>query len=216
MLFIHSAQRELCDALWNSAKRVTLNYSKMQRSLHTMENRPFVVLVVPALYSRIRTSACIINPRCACAARVTVLGSVCVISRMSNRAINKRAYSVACERQKICGDLPERKDCVQELCRETRAKKPIMLIYQLTRGQLFLLNAQRSTKGYPTSIKDIQPCPKRCLLMFLARVGVVWRSLPTAPCVQLRREAWPFFPRTRISIARDRHTDRQTHTDQVR
>ena len=28
-------------------------------------------------------------------------------SRMSNRAINERAYSVACERQKICGDLPE-------------------------------------------------------------------------------------------------------------
>ena len=28
-------------------------------------------------------------------------------SRMSNRAINERAYSVACERQKICGDLPK-------------------------------------------------------------------------------------------------------------
>ena len=26
---------------------------------------------------------------------------------MSNRAINERAYSAACERQKICGDLPE-------------------------------------------------------------------------------------------------------------
>ena len=29
-------------------------------------------------------------------------------SRMSNRAINKRAYSVACEHQNICGDLPEK------------------------------------------------------------------------------------------------------------
>ena len=28
-------------------------------------------------------------------------------SRMSNRAISERAYSVACERQKICGDFPE-------------------------------------------------------------------------------------------------------------
>ena len=27
---------------------------------------------------------------------------------MSNRAINKRAYPVACERQKICRDLPEK------------------------------------------------------------------------------------------------------------
>ena len=26
---------------------------------------------------------------------------------MSNRAVNERAYLVACERQKICGDLPE-------------------------------------------------------------------------------------------------------------
>ena len=28
-------------------------------------------------------------------------------SRMSNRAINERAYLVAYERQNICGDLPE-------------------------------------------------------------------------------------------------------------
>ena len=59
-----------------------------------------------------------INPRRACAARVTVLGlcvclSVCVsvkshlTSRMSNRAINEQAYLVAYERQKICGDFPE-------------------------------------------------------------------------------------------------------------
>ena len=40
----------------------------------------------------------LINPRRACAARVTVVGSVCVSvtfdlpSRMSNRAINRRAY----------------------------------------------------------------------------------------------------------------------------
>ena len=27
-------------------------------------------------------------------------------SRMSNRAINERAYTVACEGQKICGDFP--------------------------------------------------------------------------------------------------------------
>ena len=54
-----------------------------------------------------------INPRCACAARVTVVGFVILsvkrdlTSRMSNRAISERAYSVAYERQKICGDFPE-------------------------------------------------------------------------------------------------------------
>ena len=55
----------------------------------------------------------IINPRRACAARVTVVGSVCVSvtfdlpSRMSNRAINKRAYLAAYKRQKFRGDSPE-------------------------------------------------------------------------------------------------------------
>ena len=66
---------------------------------------------------RPRTSMLIINPRRACAARVIVLWvCVCVCvsvkshvtSRMSNQAINERAYSVACERQKICGYLPEK------------------------------------------------------------------------------------------------------------
>ena len=55
----------------------------------------------------------VVNPRCACAARVTVVGFVILsvkrdlTSRMSNRAISERAYSVAYERQKICGDFPE-------------------------------------------------------------------------------------------------------------
>ena len=61
----------------------------------------------------------LVNPRRACAARVTVVGCVCVClsvcvsvkshltSEMSNRAIKEHAYLVAYERQKICGDLPE-------------------------------------------------------------------------------------------------------------
>ena len=80
-------------------------------------------------------------------------------------------------------------DCVQELCRETWAKKPIANS-DLTRGQLSPLDTERRARGYPTIIKHIQPCPKRGLLMPLARVGartdsttrsttrVVWRSLP--------------------------------------
>ena len=59
----------------------------------------------------------IINPRRACAARVTVLGSVCVsvcLSVKSHltygasvRPENAVTYSAGNEGQKICGDLPE-------------------------------------------------------------------------------------------------------------
>ena len=62
---------------------------------------------------RLRQTITVVNPRCACAARVTVVGFVILsvkrdlTSRMSNRAISERAYSVAYERQKICGDFPE-------------------------------------------------------------------------------------------------------------
>ena len=59
----------------------------------------------------------VINLRHTCAVRVTVLRLyVCVsvyllkshlTSQMSNRTINERVYFVACEHQKICGDLYE-------------------------------------------------------------------------------------------------------------
>ena len=80
------------------------------------------VLPVPSVWYDL------INPRRACAARVTVVGFVCVCvclsvkshltSRMSNRAIKQHVYLVAYERQKIWGDLPETtafNDCIQEL-----------------------------------------------------------------------------------------------------
>ena len=47
-----------------------------------------------------------------------------------------------------------------------------MLIYRLTRGQLSPFDAQKNVRGYPGIVNDIQPCPKRCLLMPLVRVGV--------------------------------------------
>ena len=64
---------------------------------------------------------CVINPRRACAARVTVLGSVCVsvclsvcLSVKSHltygasvRPENAVTYSAGNGGQKICGDLPE-------------------------------------------------------------------------------------------------------------
>ena len=54
-----------------------------------------------------------INPRRACAARVTVLGSVCLSVKShltygaSVRPENAVTYSAGNEGQKICGDLPE-------------------------------------------------------------------------------------------------------------
>ena len=91
-------------------------------------------------------------------------------SRMSNRAINEHAYLVAYERQKICGDLPETTAFKRYAAKHER--KSQLLIYWLTRGQLSPLDAQQNVRGYPGIINDIQPCPKRCLLMPLVRVGV--------------------------------------------
>ena len=67
------------------------------------------------------------------------------------------------------------------------SEKANMLISRLTRGQLSPLDAQRSVRGYPGIVNDIQPCPKRCLLIPLALLG----ARTDAPRVQLQREAWP-------------------------
>ena len=50
------------------------------------------------------------------------------------------------------------------------SEKANMLIYWLTISQLSPLDAQRSVRGYQGIVNDIQPCPKRCLLMLLAHV----------------------------------------------
>ena len=88
---------------------------------------------------------------------------------MSNRAIKEHAYLVAYERQKICGDLPETTAFKSYAAKHER--KSQLLIYRLTRGQLSPLDAQRRAKGYSAIVNNIQPYPKRCLLMLLARVG---------------------------------------------
>ena len=106
---------------------------------------------------------------------------------MSNGAINEHAYLVAYERQKICGDLPE--TTAFKSYAEKHGRKSQLLIYRLTRGQLSPLDAQRSVRGYPGIVNDIQPCPKRCPLMPLALLG----ARTDAPRVQLQCEAWPIF-----------------------
>ena len=92
---------------------------------------------------------------------------------MSNRAIKEHAYLVAYECQKICGDLPE------TTAFKGYAAKHEQLLFRLTRAQLSLLDTQRSTREYPTIVNNIQPCPKRCILMLLARVGARTESTHT-------------------------------------
>ena len=115
-------------------------------------------------------------------------------SRMSNRAINEHAYLVAYERQKICGDFPETTAFKSYAAKHER--KSQLLIFRLTRGQLSPLDARRSARGYQTIVNNIQPCPKRCLLMPLVRVGVRTDSTTRYSYNAGRGQ----FPRTRIGI----------------
>ena len=103
---------------------------------------------------------------------------------------------MVCKRQNICGDLPEKTAFKSYAAKHEQTSQ--YANYRLTCRQLFLLNAQRSTRGYPTSIKDIQPCPKICLLMLLARVGA--RSDSTTRTATMGGVA--NFPLTHIGIAR--------------
>ena len=89
--------------------------------------------------------------------------------RMSNRAINEHAYLLVYEHQKLCGDLPETTVFKSYATKHKRQSQYANL--RLTRGQLSPLDARRNVKGYPGIINDIQPYPKRCLLMLLAHVG---------------------------------------------
>ena len=76
------------------------------------------------------------------------------------------------------------------------SEKANMLIFRLTRGQLSPLDARRSARGYPTIVNNIQPCPKRWLLMPLVRVGVRTDSTTRYSYNAGRGQ----FPRTRFSI----------------
>ena len=81
------------------------------------------------------------------------------------------------------------------------SEKANMLIFRLAGGQLSPFDTQRSSRGCPTIVNNIQPCPKRCLLMLLARVGArtecTTRYSYNMGCGQ--------FPRTRIGIVHKTH-----------
>ena len=61
-------------------------------------------------------------------------------------------------------------------------------VFRLTRCQLSPFDTQRSTRGYLTIVNNIQPCPKLCLLMPLARVGA---RIDSTLRLQLQCVAWP-------------------------
>ena len=82
--------------------------------------------------------------------------------------------------------------CLKQLCSRVmprnRSEEANMLITPTYRCQLSWLDTQRSARGYPTIINNIQPCPQRCLLMQLAHVGA--RTDGTTHH-SYKREAWP-------------------------
>ena len=120
----------------------------------------------------------IFNPQNACTARVTVVGSICVsVCLLSHTSPMERLFVLKtmsriqrATKVKIFVGI-----CLKRLhsrvMPRNMSKKANMLIIPTYRGQLSPLDTQRSARGYPTIVNNIQPCPKRCQLMPLARVG---------------------------------------------
>ena len=135
----------------------------------------------------------IVNPRRACAARVTVVGFVClcvcvsVKSHLTHRASvcpeNAVTYSAGNEGQKICGDFPEitafKSYAAKQANIANDSDLPAVSFLRLTHSEA------------PEIVNNIQPCPKRCLLMPLARVGT--RTDTDNTIRSVNRGAWPIF-----------------------
>ena len=76
------------------------------------------------------------------------------------------------------------------------SEKANMLIIPTYPRSAFSADTQRSARGYPTIVNNVQPCPKGCLLMPLALVGA--RTESTTRYSFNTRSGQ--FPRTRIDI----------------
>ena len=151
-----------------------------------------------------------INPRRTCAARVTVV-VVCVCLSVKShltygasvRPKNAAMYSAGNEGQKICGVFSEN----APLLRSSRVavvfhtfRWPFFFIAKVVRMRIGIHSYACRTAGEypacPTIVNNIQPCPKRFLLMLLALVGVRTDST-TRYSYNARRGQ---FPRMRIGI----------------
>ena len=148
-----------------------------------------------------------INPRRACAARVTVVGSVCVcVCLLSHISLTEPLFVLktlsrtkrATKVKKFVGI------CLKQLrsrvMPRNMSEKANMLIIPTYRCQLSPLDTQRRVRGYLTIVNSIQPCPKLCLLMPLAHVGARTDSTP-----QLQREAWPTSAHAHWHSTQDSH-----------
>ena len=80
------------------------------------------------------------------------------------------------------------------------SEKANMLIIPTYRCQLSPLDTQRRARGYLTIVNNIQPCPKLCLLMPLARVGA--RTDSTMSLLYSYNARRGQLPCTRIGIVR--------------
>ena len=114
---------------------------------------------------------------------------------MSVRLENAVTYSTGTEGQKICGDLPETTAFKSYAAKQKRRSQ--YANYSDLPGVSFLhLTHSEASEGYPTIVNNIQPCPKLCLLMPLARAGARTDST-TRLQLHARRGQ---FPRTRIGV----------------
>ena len=115
----------------------------------------------------------VINLRHASAARVTLLGLVCLLSVKSHLTCERqfvlKTLSGTQRATKIYGDLPK----------TTVFKSYAAIKY----SDLPAVSFQRSARGYPTIVNNIRPCPKRCPLTPLTHV--------VARTESATREAWP-------------------------
>ena len=148
----------------------------------------------------------IINPRRACAARVTVVGSVCLcVCLLSHISPTERLFVL----KTLSRNQRETKVkkfvgiCLKRLrsrvMPRNMSEKANMLIIPTYRCQLSPLDIQRRARGYPTIVNNIQSCPKLCLLMLLARVEARTDSTTSYSYYNARRGQ---LPRTRIGIIR--------------
>ena len=116
--------------------------------------------------------------------------------RASVRPENAVTYSAGDEGRKFCGDLPE--TTAFKSCAAKHEPKSQYANYSDLPAVSFLRSTQQSTRGYPTIVNNIQPCPIRYLLMPLARVGE--RTDSTTRYSHNARRGQ--FPRTRIGRVR--------------